>query len=228
MMGDFKVSGPIKIRPADLCVTERLSAARHRAGRRRLLDLLPRRRDRHHQGVHRRRTSVQRLHPAMACDRRHGRAKRSRSSTTIPRSWPARRDAWRRPTIFARCRSTTDCHGARSAGRVSWQAGARHPAIGPERHFGRIGRTAARCRADSRGTAGWPEAAQTQPKRRARSLLLVVLILIVVIFIVVLVVIIGVSGRIVRRVALVVPELAVDAVGGEQFRMRAALDRLAA
>ena len=45
---------------------QRLSAARHRAGRRRLLDLLPRRRDRHHKSVHRRRTPLQRLHPAMA------------------------------------------------------------------------------------------------------------------------------------------------------------------
>ena len=43
--------------------------------------------------------------------------------------------------------------------------------------------------------------------------LLVVVILVVVIFIVV----VGLTGRIVRRVALVVPELAVGAVGREQF-----------
>ena len=42
------------------------SPARHRAGRRRLLDLLPRRRHRHRQGVHRRRAAVQRLHSGMA------------------------------------------------------------------------------------------------------------------------------------------------------------------
>ena len=55
-----------------------------------------------------------------------------------------------------------------------------------------------------------------------RSLLLVV-ILIIVVFIV----IVRLTGRIVRLVALVVPELAVGAVGFEQLRVRAALDRLA-
>ena len=42
------------------------------------------------------------------------------------------------------------------------------------------------------------------------------------------IVVVGLTGGVVRRVALVVPELAVDAVGREQLRMRAALDRLAA
>ena len=42
------------------------------------------------------------------------------------------------------------------------------------------------------------------------------------------IVFVGLTGRIVRRVALVVPELAVGAVAREQFGMRAALDRLAA
>ena len=55
-----------------------------------------------------------------------------------------------------------------------------------------------------------------------RSLLLVV-ILVIVVFIVV----VGLTGGIVRLVALVVPELAVGAIGREQLRVRAALDRLA-
>ena len=57
---------------------------------------------------------------------------------------------------------------------------------------------------------------------RPRSLLLVV-ILVIIVFIVV----VGLTGRIVRLVALVVPELAVGAIGIEQLRVRAALDRLA-
>ena len=75
-------------------------------------------------------------------------------------------------------------------------------------------------------------AADAQPDQRGhethrsgrRARLLVVIILIVIVFIVV----VGLSGGVVRRVALVVPELAIDAVGREQLRMRAALDRLAA
>ena len=78
MMGEFKVSGAGQD-PAGRFVRHRgPSPARHRAGRRRVLDLLPCRGNRHHQGIHRRRAAVQRLHPAMAGDRRHGRAKRSR------------------------------------------------------------------------------------------------------------------------------------------------------
>src|SRR5690349_9007044 len=44
---------------------------------------------------------------------------------------------------------------------------------------------------------------------------------------VVVAVALGLSGRL-RHVALVVPELSIDAVLRQQFRMRAALDRLAA
>ena len=51
----------------------RLSPARHRSGRRRLRNLLPGHRHRHRQGVHRRRAALQRPHPGLACDRRHGR-----------------------------------------------------------------------------------------------------------------------------------------------------------
>lgn len=56
------------------------------------------------------------------------------------------------------------------------------------------------------------------------SLLVVILIIIVVVFVVV----VGLSGGVMRHMALVVPELAIDAIGREQLRMRAALDRLAA
>ena len=54
--------------------------------------------------------------------------------------------------------------------------------------------------------------------------LLVIILVIVIVFIVV----VGLSGGVMLPVALVVPQLAIDAVGGEQLRMRAALDRLAA
>ena len=56
-----------------------------------------------------------------------------------------------------------------------------------------------------------------------RSLLVVILVIVIV-----FIVVVGLTGGVVRRVALVVPELAIDAVGREQLRMRAALDRLAA
>ena len=75
MMGDFKVSGPIKIRPADLYINERLFAAGHRAGGRRLLHLLPGRRDRHHQSVHRRRRLCNVYIPRWLATRGDGRAK---------------------------------------------------------------------------------------------------------------------------------------------------------
>ena len=72
-----------------------------------------------------------------------------------------------------------------------------------------------------------PAARRTRLRQGARirpphSLL--VIILVVVIVLVVVVVVVGVM----LPVALVVPELAIDPVDGEQLRMRAALDRLAA
>src|SRR5882724_3757572 len=147
---------------------------------------------------------------------------------TTPRNRPAKTEAGRRPTTFARCRPTTDCLGAPSAGSVSWPDWLKGCCERQARDFRRDRRSATLRRAGNRGTAGWLEAGVgRQSKRRPRSLLLVVLIIIIV-FILVLVVIIGESGRVVRRMALVIPELAVDAVGGEQLRMRAALDCLAA
>jgi len=53
-----------------------------------------------------------------------------------------------------------------------------------------------------------------------RSLLVIILV--------VLVVVVGLTGGVMLPVALVVPELAIDAVGRQQLRGRAALDRLAA
>src|SRR5439155_2716615 len=46
--------------------------------------------------------------------------------------------------------------------------------------------------------------------------------------IIVIAVIVGLIGRIMRLVALIVPELSINPVGGEQLRVRTALDRLAA
>jgi glycine/D-amino acid oxidase-like deaminating enzyme len=51
---------------------------------------------------------------------------------------------------------------------------------------------------------------------------------VLVIIIVVVAVAIGLIGRLMRRVALIVPQPAIHAVGGEQLGMRTALDRLAA
>jgi hypothetical protein len=68
------------------------------------------------------------------------------------------------------------------------------------------------------------DAKRDQRRLKPLGSLLVVLILVVVVFIVV----VGLTGGVVWRVALVVPELAIGAVGREQLRVRAALDRLAA
>src|ERR1700704_4580331 len=138
----------------------------------------------------------------------------------IPRSRPAKTEAGRKPTTFARCRSTMGCHGAPSAGPVSWHDWLKVPYGQSDRDFQRDRRNATQRRANSRGTAGWPEACKGLLVEGAPRPLLVVIL--------VLVVIIGESGRVMRRMALVVPELAVDAVGGEQLCMRTALDRLAA
>jgi hypothetical protein len=82
-----------------------------------------------------------------------------------------------------------------------------------------------RCSARSgRGSAKAPDAKPEQRGIKPPDLLLVIVIIIVIVFIVV----VGLSGGVVLPVALVVPQLAIDAVGGEQLRMRAALDRLAA
>ena len=55
--GEYAVAGDVKIRPADLYVSHRLSPARRRPGRRRLCGHLPGHRHRHRQGVHRRQPS---------------------------------------------------------------------------------------------------------------------------------------------------------------------------
>jgi flavin-dependent dehydrogenase len=68
------------------------------------------------------------------------------------------------------------------------------------------------------------DAQRNQRRIKWPRLLLVVILIIVIVFIVV----VGLSGSVVRRAALVVPELAVDAVGRKELRMRAALDRPAA
>jgi hypothetical protein len=46
--------------------------------------------------------------------------------------------------------------------------------------------------------------------------------------IIVVAVVVGLIGRVMRHVALIVPQLSIHAIGGEQLGMRAALDRLAA
>ena len=112
---------------------------------------------------------------------------RSRRSTTIRSSRPATPGRWRRPSASARSRSTTGSTGGRSAGRASWPGSAK----------------ASLRRLRKRGRRGTNATALT-PRRRH---------LLVIVFIVV----VGLTGGIVRRVALVVPELAVGAVGGEQF-----------
>lgn len=50
----------------------------------------------------------------------------------------------------------------------------------------------------------------------------------VIILVVVIIVLVSLTGGVMLPVALIVPEIAIDPVGGEQLRMRAALDGLAA
>ena len=73
LMGDFEVTDRIQIRPVDLYATKG-----HRQPGVVLLgdafcDVVPRRRHRRAQGAQRRGTAVQRPHPALARDARHGR-----------------------------------------------------------------------------------------------------------------------------------------------------------
>ena len=181
-------------------MSARIIEAGHRAGRRCLRDHLPRHRNRHRQGVHRRRAPVQCLHPVVACDRRHGRRKdrgvlrRSRKTACEALVAP-------RPTISVRCRSRMDFNGGRSAGRVSscgWVK-ACCGACGFGRRFTKpltlnLGRSYAQSSSSSSSSS----------------------------------VVVSLIGGLMRDVALIVPQLPVDAVGGEQLGMRAALDRLAA
>ena len=91
--------------------------------------------------------------------------------------------------------------------------------------------TAASTGRRSAGRASWRGSAKAAcggcARRSARSRTARSLLLVVILIIVVFIVVVGLTGRVVRLVALVVPELAVGAVGGEQLRVRAALDRLA-
>ena len=104
---------------------DRPSAGRRRAGRRRVRDLVPGGRHRHQQGLHRRRAALQRPHPALAGDARHGRRRRSRRSTTIRSSAPTTRTRPPRRSICARSRSNSGlAWNALAAGRSSWRSGA--------------------------------------------------------------------------------------------------------
>jgi 2-polyprenyl-6-methoxyphenol hydroxylase-like FAD-dependent oxidoreductase len=73
LTGDFQITGDVKIRPADLHASFGLRRPRRGSGRRCLCDHLPRHRDRHRQGVHRRRAAVQRPYSGLARERGHGR-----------------------------------------------------------------------------------------------------------------------------------------------------------
>ena len=118
MMGDFKVNGPVRIRPADLVVSDgfvqpgivlvgaAFSTSCPAAG-----------------------TGTTKVFTesggcATSISRNGSRptawvSGRSRSSTPTRRRWRARRAALRRLTTCVRCRSTMACRGARSAGHVS-------------------------------------------------------------------------------------------------------------
>ena len=84
----------------------------------------------------------------------------------------------------------------------------------------------------SAGRDSWPGSVKAQcgeyASESARGRSLLSLLLVVILIVVIFVVVVRLTGRIVRRMALVVPELAVDAIGSEQLRVRAALDRPAA
>ena len=169
---------------------------------RRLRDHLPGYGHRHRQGVHRRGTPVQRPYPGIGLRPRAWTTTRSRHFYDDPvKRPPASALVLRQRPII--CVQLTIENGlllaARSAGRGSFRWFGRRPA-----------------------TSGYATRIARSVEIPA-SLLLVVLILVVV-----FIVVIGLTGRVMRLVALVVPELAIGAVGGEQLRVRAALDRLAA
>ncbi len=78
MMGEFRISSPVKIRPADLCISENhLQPGVVLAGDA-FSTSCPAAGHRDHQGPHRRRAAVQLLYSAVACDGRHGRPKNGR------------------------------------------------------------------------------------------------------------------------------------------------------
>ena len=118
-------------------------------------------------------------------------------------------EAWARP----RSRRSTTIRSSRPATPGRW----RKPSASA-RSRSTTGSTGGR----SAGRASWRGSAKARLRRMRkadqrgikppRSLLVVILI------VVVFIVVVGLTGGIVRRVALVVPELAVDAVGGEQLR----------
>ncbi len=119
LSGDFRVEGPVQIRPCRSLRHQWTSAGRDCSGRRRILDLLPRSRKGDHEGVHRRRAAVQYLCSSVARESGHGCSKnravlrRSRENarrTRIPHT---------RHLHCARCRSTPASRGTRAAGLAS-------------------------------------------------------------------------------------------------------------
>ena len=142
MMGDFKVSSQIKIRPADLCTTsgylqpgivlagDAFSTSCPAAGT----------------GTTKVFTDVGRLCNVyipqwLTTDGMDAR-KIAQFYDDPEKQSPARRGAWKRPTTCVRCRSTTDCHGAPSAGPVSWQGWRKVPCARSARGFRRDRRNA--------------------------------------------------------------------------------------
>ncbi|MHC2932146.1 hypothetical protein ACVJA9_006943 [Bradyrhizobium diazoefficiens] len=200
--GAFDIPGELKVRPVDLYVNDPRGQPGNRAGRGCLRDLVPRRRHRLRQGLHRCRAALQRLHPAVAFRRRDecGQDRRllRRSGQASLRSMVGG-EGVRLPLSLDRDEPLLD--GA--------ALGALHRLVGS--------------RAAAAAWRSVPSGAELP-----RSLLLVVLVLIIleVVFILVIVaVVVGLSHSAMRLVDLVVPQLAIGTVPGEQFGMRPALDR---
>src|SRR5882757_8466389 len=126
----------------------------------------------------------------------------------IRKRWNARHEVSQKPIIFARCRSIAACRGAPGAGPGS-PGGCRKASGGRtrssfrqrQRQFYRIQPLNNR---RIRGTAGSPSAGCGSH-------------VVVLIFVVVFVVVVGLTGRGMRFVALIVPEPAIGAVGGQQL-----------
>ena len=70
------------------------------------------------------------------------------------------------------------------------------------------------------GTEGGSGTTQWEDAALPRSILVIVIIVVAVVA--------SLIGRLMRCVALIVPQPSIHAVGGEQLRVRAAFDRLAA
>ena len=186
--GEFNVAGDVKIRPADLYV----STGYRQPGIVLVGDAFATTCPVPGTGTDKVFTDVdaalQRPYPGLACDRRHGRGQDR---------GVLRRSGQDRPATPGRRRRRS------ASATVSMDRGIYWRAQRWARFLAWLGEGC-----DCGGMRDAPRRGDTEPRS-----LLVVVILVIVVFIV----IVGLTGRVDAAVALVVPELAIGAVGGEQL-----------